>query len=79
MRIQKRTGTPRHPATSYFIEKITRKIEQTAARYNVSKSFVVAVACGFAFGIDEQEPINRRTSRKHSQTVIPFKRKHRAA
>ena len=45
----------RDPLPSCVLKEIRDAVEREAARYNVSKSFVIAVALAHAFGIKKQE------------------------
>jgi predicted transcriptional regulator len=49
---QPKSKHPRKPRTTTLDERIERRIEQTARRYNVSKSWVRATALAQYFGID---------------------------
>ena len=51
MRIQKRGKEPREHLSPSVEKKIKREIERTAARFDVSKSFVISVALADQFGI----------------------------
>lgn len=70
MRFQKRTGTPRIPRSASFIARANRQIEQTAARFNVSKSFVIAVAVEYALGISET---NQATPKPQAVAPLRFR------
>lgn len=52
MRIQPRSKSQRMPKTTTLDERIERRVEQTAKRFNVSKSWVRATALAHYFGID---------------------------
>lgn len=54
-RRQKPIRGGREALPACVIKDIRREVERRAARYKVSKSFVIAVALADAFGIDEQE------------------------
>jgi hypothetical protein len=45
----------RHPLPSCVLHSIAREVEKRAARYRVSKSFVIAVALADVFGVADQE------------------------
>jgi len=45
-------GKHRKPLTGYMEKAIRQAIKREAERYNVSRSFVVAVACAYALGVD---------------------------
>jgi len=51
MRIQKKVKGGRTRVKSGLTRAISRRVESEAARYDVSKSFVIANALAFAFGI----------------------------
>ena len=44
----------RIPASSAFLPSIEEAIRGDMKRFSVSRSFVIATACAFAFNIDEQ-------------------------
>lgn len=52
MKIQPKTKQPKVPISPRVLSSINHEIERTAKKFNVSKSWVVAVALGDQFGID---------------------------
>lgn len=58
MRIQKPTKLPKRNMSCRGVQRIERAVEQTAAKFDVSKSFVIAVALAEYFNIKEQERYN---------------------
>lgn len=72
LRRQKPVKGGRIPAHTGLITEIELAIRREMARFGVSRSFVIATACAFAFGIDEQEdyrPRSPRLSRPHLTLV----------
>lgn len=57
-------GVIRVPRHSSLLPAINRKVEEIAARWNVSKSFVVAVALAEQFGIEHESYV---TVREHQR------------
>jgi hypothetical protein len=53
----------RIPRAFGALPALHRQIEQIAARFNVSKSFVIAVALADQFGIADQERFDDRPAR----------------
>jgi hypothetical protein len=56
-RIRRQRPVPggRDPLPACVLGEIRREVERTAARFRVSRSFVIAVALADYFGIAEQE------------------------
>jgi hypothetical protein len=72
MKRQRRIVGGRVPVQSAFIGEIERAIEREMLRYQCSRSFVIATAVAFAFGIDEQEdyrPVSPRAPRPRMALV----------
>jgi len=57
MRRQKPIKGGREPLPSCVLKEIHRAVERMAARYGVSKSFVISVVLAKAFKIDRQEKL----------------------
>lgn len=55
LRRQRPVKGGRDPLPACVIKDIKIEVERRARRFNVSKSFVIAVALAEAFGVEEQE------------------------
>lgn len=55
IRAQRRVPGGRMPLGATVLREIRARVEADAARYGVSKSFVIAVALAKVYGIDKQE------------------------
>jgi len=60
MRRQKAIKGGREPLPACVIRDIKVEVSRIAKRYDVSRSFVIAVALADAFGINEQEQYSVR-------------------
>lgn len=61
VRIQRRIRGGREGLPATVMKSIRRAVEWEAARYNVSKSFVVATRLARSFGITDQEDYEERS------------------
>jgi len=48
-------GLTRVPSNAALLPVLRRRVEKEAARFGVSKSFVIAVALAHTFGVDHEE------------------------
>lgn len=55
IRRQKPVRGGRKRLSASFIREIEREVERTAARFHVSRSFVIAVAVADSLGVEDQE------------------------
>ena len=69
MKRQRRVVGGRVPVQSAFIAEIERAIEREMVKYGCSRSFVIATAVAFTFGIEEQEDY-RPTSRRQARPAL---------
>lgn len=70
MRIQRKIiGRRRTSHSSYLASEIKKRVVQESRRYGVSKSFVIANACAFAFGIPTESYIT-----EGAKNVIKFRK-----
>lgn len=68
---QRRVPGGRTPVQSAFIQEIERAIAREMTKYRCSRSFVIATAVAFAFGIEEQEdyrPVSPRVAKRAALT-----------
>ena len=64
MRIQPRIkGYTRRPYNTAVIDQIEKAIEKECARYDVSRSFVIANALAYTFGISTESYIPKKIRR----------------
>lgn len=75
MKIQRKIiGRRRTPMSSALAQEIKKRIVAESVRYGVSKSFVIANACAFAFGIPTESYIT-----EGAKNVVKFKRRAKAS
>jgi hypothetical protein len=75
MRIQKKIiGQVRRRLSGYLAKEIKNQVERESKRYGVSKSFVIANACAYAFGIPTESYIEAG-----AKNVIKFRKRRKAS
>ena len=82
MRIQRRIpGIVRTHLGTAVIDKIERAIERECKRYGVSRSFVIANALAFTFGVDAENYKDTQYNKKSKEmeNVVDFRKKRTKA
>lgn len=67
MRFQRRVDGGRDQLPSCVLPKIKAAVERDAKRFDVSRSFVIAVAIADHYGIDDQERIEDPGKRRNGR------------
>jgi hypothetical protein len=67
MHIQPKSKYPKVPRASAFTRELNAALEKEAKRFNVSKSFVIAVALADALGVDYAEYITLDSVNRHDK------------